>query len=86
MAWSQHSLSYHFINYYTGITMTQNERLVDYLANGNRIDPLTSWTELGIYRLSARVNEISKEIQVKRGWKTVVNQFGDKVKVREYWL
>ena len=67
-------------------TLTQNERLVEYLCEGNRINPLISWTELGIYRLAARINEISKELKINRGWVKVTNRYGEKIKVREYWI
>ena len=53
---------------------------------GKKINPLTSWRELGIYRLSARINEIAKTIEVQRGWKEVTNKHGETVKVREYWI
>ena len=33
----------------------QNERLIDYLKEHGKINPLQAWQELGIYRLSARI-------------------------------
>jgi hypothetical protein len=65
----------------------QTKRLYDYLNQGNKIDPLTSWTELGIYRLASRITDLKDaEIKIGKGWKTVINRFGDKIKVREYWI
>lgn len=66
--------------------MSQNTRLLDYLKSGKRINPLTSWRELGIYRLAARVNEIKEFVNIQRGWLEVKNQHGELVKVREYWI
>lgn len=65
---------------------TQAERLLHYL-NRNPINPLESWRTLGIYRLSARINDLRN-----LGWNIttttieVVNQFGEPVKVAEYSL
>lgn len=66
--------------------MTQNERLLDYLENGYRVNPLTAWKELGIYRLAARIADIQGLIDIKRDWLEVKNQFGELVRVREYWV
>jgi len=51
------------------------------------INPLESWTALGIYRLSARVFDLRKA-----GWPIsmemveVENQFGETVRVAQYRL
>jgi hypothetical protein len=65
---------------------TQAERLIFYLKH-NPINPLESWRTLGIYRLSARINDLRN-----LGWNIttttieVTNQFGEPVKVAEYSL
>ena len=66
--------------------MTQNERLKIWLKSGKKISPLTAWKDLGIYRLAARISDIQDQVEIKRGWLTVANQYGEKVKVREYWV
>ena len=65
----------------------QNARLLDYLKEHGSITPLISWTECGIYRLSARIYDlrraghiISDEIV------TVRNRFGEKCHVAKYTL
>jgi len=67
--------------------MTQVERLSDWLSTDMPINPLESWTALGIYRLSARVFDLRKA-----GWPIsmemveVENQFGETVRVAQYRL
>ena len=41
--------------------MNQNKRLLNYLEQGNKINPLKAWNELGIYRLASRVCDLRKE-------------------------
>ncbi len=66
--------------------MTQNERLKNYLESGKKINPLISWKELGLYRLASRINELQHVIDIKRGWLEITNRYGEKTKVREYWV
>ena len=66
--------------------MNQNERLLLWLKSGKKISPLTAWKDLGIYRLAARINDIQDQIEIKRDWLEVENQYGEKIKVKEYWV
>lgn len=64
--------------------MTQTERLHQWLKN-NPIDPMTAWTELGIYRLSARINDLRNQgISIESGKKRVKNRFGEVCTVATY--
>lgn len=66
---------------------TQNGRLLAYLKIHRSIDPLTSWQELGIYRLGARVFDLRKAghpIISER--KAVRNRFGEEINVASYRL
>ena len=54
--------------------MTQKKRLLEYLAHHKTINPLESWIELGIYRLSAVILLLKKD-----GYNIVT----DKVKVKK---
>jgi hypothetical protein len=67
--------------------MTQKERLLNYLKLNTRINPLESWTKLGIYRLSAVVFDLRKEGHIiVTNRKAVNNQFGEECVVAEYEL
>ena len=69
------------------MSKTQNERLLVYLQAGNVIDPLQSWQNLGIYRLAARIHDLkSAGAKINKAWVTVFNRFGEKIKVRAYWI
>ena len=37
---------------------SQNTILLDYLKSGRIIDPIKAWSEMGIYRLSARIKDL----------------------------
>ena len=67
---------------------TQSTRLLAHLtASPHAIDPLTSWTQLGIYRLAARIHDlVSEGHRIEKDWRTVHNSYGEKVRVRTYRL
>ena len=65
---------------------TQTDRLIEWLDH-SPIDPLTAWTELGIYRLSARIFDAKKQRpNIRKATKTVVNRYGEKVTVALYYI
>ena len=67
--------------------MSQQDRLLNYLENNKQINPMTAWSELGIYRLSARINDLRKsghEIITKR--LDVNNRWNEKCRVANYIL
>ena len=67
--------------------MTQNERLLNYLDLNDGIHPLIAWTNLGIYRLSARIKDLRNAgNRITRDSITVVNQFGEECRVAFYRL
>ena len=67
--------------------MTQKKRLLTYLEQGNKINPLKAWQELGIYRLASRICDLRKEgNEIKDEWLEVPNRFGEFVRVKEYYL
>ncbi len=66
---------------------TQNKRLLNHLQQGNTINPLEAWKELGIYRLSARIFDLREtgcEINTER--KEVTNQFDEVINFAQYSL
>lgn len=67
--------------------MTQKERLLKYLFEHKSIDPLTGWSELGIYRLGARIFDLRKDgYIIENRKKVVLNKWGEKCAVANYCL
>ena len=67
--------------------MTQVERLLDYLKVNKVINPLTAWTELGIYRLSAVIFLLRKDgYEIETNLVEVRNKFNEPVMFAEYKL
>lgn len=66
---------------------TQNERLLHHLANAGPIDPLQAWSQLGIYRLGARVFDLKEAgHNIVKTMIDVNNRFGEKCRVSLYSL
>ena len=69
------------------MNQTQTTRLREYLIYKGSIQPLEAWTELGIYRLSARINDLKKQgYEITSGRTEVRNRYGEKLNVAEYKL
>lgn len=67
--------------------MTQCDRLIEYMTNNGWVDPMTSWSELGIYRLASRICDIKKMgYKIEKGKKDVINKYGETVTVARYRL
>ena len=67
--------------------MTQKQRLLTYLEQGNKINPLKAWQELGIYRLASRIRDLRKEgNEIKDEWLEVPNRYGEFLRVKQYYL
>ena len=67
--------------------MTQKQRLLTYLEQGNKINPLKAWQELGIYRLASRICDLRKEgNEIKDEWLEVPNRYGEFLRVKQYYL
>jgi len=65
----------------------QNIRLLQYLKENKRINPLQALTELGIYRLGARIFDLKKMgYDITKTNIAVKNRFGEKCIVAEYKL
>lgn len=66
---------------------TQNERLLQHLASVGPIDPLQAWSQLGIYRLGARVFDLKEAgHNIAKTLVDVQNRFGEKCRVALYSL
>lgn len=66
--------------------MKQEERLLEFLRANNSINPLISWKQLGIYRLSAVVYNLRKKHTIITTRIEVTNTFNEKCSVAEYTL
>jgi hypothetical protein len=65
--------------------MRQEDRLLNYLNKNKYINPLESWTELGIYRLSAVIYRLRQEgHNIKTREVKVQNKWGDVCAVAKY--
>ncbi len=66
--------------------MSQCERLLARLKRGP-ITPLEAWSELGIYRLGARVYDLKEQgHEITREMVAVSNKFGEECRVAQYTL
>lgn len=65
----------------------QCDRLLDYLTQRGPIDPMTAWTELGIYRLGARVFDLKAAGHaITKTMVLVKNRFNEDCRVAQYQL
>jgi hypothetical protein len=66
--------------------MSQCDRLLDRLKRGP-ITPMEAWSELGIYRLGARVFDLKASgHDIDRELVPVSNRFGEECRVAQYRL
>tara|TARA_X000000950_G_scaffold214758_1_gene258388 strand:- start:7590 stop:7799 length:210 start_codon:yes stop_codon:yes gene_type:complete len=48
------------------MSKSQCDKILDYLKSGKTLDPITSWTQFGSYRLSARIKDLrDKQIPIE---------------------
>lgn len=66
---------------------SQEARLLAHLQTGAHITRLAALTELGIFELSARIKSLEAAgLIINRQTVTVTNRWGEKTRVKEYWL
>ena len=66
---------------------SQEARLLAHFQTGAHITRLAALTELGIFELSARIKSLEAAGNViDRQTVTVINRWGEKTRVKEYWL
>lgn len=67
--------------------MTQNERILRHLQDGNRITQGEAFYEYGISRLASRICDLGKMgFVIQRRRITRKNRYGEKVSFSEYWM
>ena len=66
---------------------SQKERILEHLQDGNRLCRLDTWEKLGIIEAPARISELRKEGHpISTKMITVVNRYGEKVRVAEWFM
>lgn len=66
---------------------TQCEKVLKYLQDFGSITQLDALADLGIMRLGARIYNLRQNgIDIERRMKTVVNRYGEKCSIAEYFL
>jgi hypothetical protein len=67
--------------------MNQQERILAYLQEGNKLTRLESWSKLGVLEAPARISELrAKGHAIKTKMITVTNRYGEKVSIAEWSL
>jgi len=57
------------------------------LKEGKTLTRLNAWDNLGILEAPARISELrNKGHQIQTGFKTILNRYGEKVKIAEWRL
>jgi hypothetical protein len=66
---------------------TQHDMILSYLMTGARLNPIDALKWFGCFKLSTRIGEIERKlnIEVKRDWKKVKSKFGVK-EFKEYYI
>lgn len=64
---------------------TQNQRILDYIAEFGGITQLEALRDLGVLRLASRITELKiSGYPVTYEWVTVENRYGEKCRVKRY--
>lgn len=64
---------------------TQNQRILDYIAETGSITQLEALSELGVMRLASRISDLKRKgYNIKSENITVMNRYGEKCCVKRY--
>lgn len=67
--------------------MKQTERLLEHLKHFGTIQPMQSWSQLGIYRLASRIHDLREAgHKIEKRMVTTTNRWGEEVRFAEYKL
>ena len=65
----------------------QEQRVLEYMQRNNTINPLQSWVDCGVYRLSAVIFNLKKKgYEIASNRSVAMNRFNEEVKFAEYLL
>ena len=66
---------------------TQNDRILDYIAENGSITQLEALTELGVMRLASRISDLKRQgYNIISKTETVKNRFDEKCSIKRYSL
>lgn len=66
---------------------TQNERILDYIAENGSITQLEALQELGVMRLASRISDLKRKgYNIISKTETVKNRYGEKCSIKRYSL
>ena len=64
---------------------TQNDRILDYIAENGSITQLEALTELGVMRLASRISDLKRKgYNIVSKTVTVKNRYGEKCSIKRY--
>ena len=67
--------------------MTQQDRILKYMADFGSITPMEAFSDLGITKLATRISEMQKDgIKIRKEPVKSRNRFGDKTRFMKYSL
>lgn len=67
--------------------MTQQERVLSYLQDGNKLTCLNAFNELGITQVASRIFELKEQgYPIAKKMITVKNRYDEKCSVAEYYM
>ena len=67
--------------------MTQSEQIVRFMQDNGSITPMDAVNELGIYRLAARIHDLTKAgLSIASQTESTKNRYGKSVHYSRYWL
>lgn len=64
---------------------TQNQRILDYIAEFGSISQLEALQDLGVMRLASRISDLKRQgYNIKSSIDVVKNRYGEKCRVKRY--
>lgn len=64
---------------------TQNQRILDYIAEFGSITQLEALQDLGVMRLASRISDLKRQgYNIKSSIDVVKNRYGEKCRVKRY--
>ena len=69
------------------LSITQCEKILDYMRSNGSITPLDALREFGCMRLASRINDLKRQgIGITNTIETNINRYGEKIRYSRYKL